>query len=473
MKTTRLPRCTPAQAGLDPKWIVSMIDDMAAKDIQLTGFMLVRHGKVLCEGHYAPYLPDQLRTVFSLSKTFTSMAVGIAWGEGILDLDERVIDLFPEALEKSGVTPGKELSALTLRHLLRMSTGQPAEPECEDDFPQDFLRGEFADMPGEVFRYNTMATYMLSAALKQKGIDLEEYLEEKLLAPMGIEGTRWQRDGSGTCMGGFGFSLVPEVIAKLGVLILQNGRWEGKQLVPEAYLKLATAKQIDNGDGGSEWNHGYGYQMWMCSHNAFRGDGMYGQLCIMHRETDSVLAVTAVTGDMGTEMQVCFDDIVTRYADAPLEEDEAAMRALEARLQTLRFTRDMPEDDGAPIPSAMLNRKIGPEGFALELDRQGRVSIRTEAGQVLAVAERGVFHTEMLVAGPAEGMRCRKCSPVMAAYGMMEGVLTVRMYDVEFLQEVTVTMREDDAGIRYRVANTTANDGWEIMSGVLPALPTR
>lgn len=106
------------------------------------------------------------------------------------------------------------------------------------------MKEPFTEAPGEVFRYNTIATYMLSASLKARGIDLEDYLQEKLLTPMGVTGTHWQRDCRGTCTGGFGFCLFPEVIAKLGVLILQDGVWEGRQLVPKEYLALATRTQI-------------------------------------------------------------------------------------------------------------------------------------------------------------------------------------------------------------------------------------
>ena len=122
-----------------------------------------------------------------------------------------------------------------------MSTGQEKEPggsDCWDDMVSAFLREPFHEMPGEVFRYNSIATYMLSESLKKKGIDLEHYLEEKLLTPMGISGTRWLRDPKGICVGGFGFSLYPEVIAKLGQMILQGGIWNGIQLVPKDYIDM-------------------------------------------------------------------------------------------------------------------------------------------------------------------------------------------------------------------------------------------
>ena len=212
MQEQKLERITPAQAGLDPQCIINMMDRMEKEHINITSFMLLRHGKVLCEASYEPYDAAQLRTVYSLSKTFTSMAVGIAAGEGKIDLDEKITDLFAAEIENGKIQVGKELASLSLRHLLRMSTGQEKEPggsDCWDDMVSAFLREPFHEMPGEVFRYNSIATYMLSASLKKKGIDLEHYLEEKLLTPMGISGTRWLRDPKGICVGGFGFSLYP------------------------------------------------------------------------------------------------------------------------------------------------------------------------------------------------------------------------------------------------------------------------
>lgn len=455
---TPLPRCTPAQAGLDPRRIMTMVDAYQAQGHAIHSFLLVRHGKVLCEGYYAPYGPEQLQSVFSLSKTFTSMAVGIAAGEGRISLDARVIDIFPEELAASGVTPGPELNALTLRHLLRMSTGQLEEPngdEAWEDMRVAFLRQPFTDMPGEVFRYNTMATYMLSAALNKQGIDLEDYLQEKLLTPLGVTGTRWQRDGHGICMGGFGFSLVPELIAKLGVLILNNGKWEGRQLVPREYLALATRPQIYQPPieqlGESEWHGGYGYQMWMCPNGCFRGDGMYGQLCIMDRRTDTVLAMTAITSDMGQEMRIYYDHVLAAYQPEPLPEDATAMAALNARLACLKDEHTLPEDDGSPIPAGLLGT------FAdLTLGMDGSVPLLTTEGATLRLGRGAFIHNR--VAPVLTGAAFRDMETLTlaeAACGMKDGALTIRVFDAELMLEATVTLTPKDGGVCLHIQNTT------------------
>lgn len=458
VRFTPLPRCTPAQAGLDPRRIIAMIDAYQAQGHAIHSFLLVRHGKVLCEGYYAPYGPEQLQSVFSLSKTFTSMAVGIAAGEGRIDLDARVIDIFPEELAASGVTPGLELNALTLRHLLRMSTGQPEEPggdEAEKDMRIAFLQQPFTDMPGEVFRYNTAATYMLSAALNKQGIDLEDYLQEKLLTPLGVSGTRWLRDSHGVCTGGFGFSLIPELIAKLGVCILNDGQWEGRQLIPRAYLAMATRPQIYQPPieqtGGDEWHGGYGYQMWMCPNGCFRGDGMYGQLCLMDRRTDTVLAMTAITSDMGQEMHIYYDNVLQFYQPDPLPEDAAAMAELTTRLAALRDEHTPPEDDGTAIPACLLDAH-----GELSLSMDGDTLLLTTEGVTLRLG-RGQFICNR-VAPMTTGLTFRDMktpSLVKAACGMKNGELTLRVFDAELMMESTVTLTSQNGGVYLHAQNTT------------------
>ena len=457
---TKLPRCTPAQAGLDPRQIIAMIDDYQARGLQINSFLLVRHGKVLAEGYYAPYAPDQLQTVYSLSKTFTSMAVGIAAGEGILSPDERVVDVFAEELAASGVTPGKELESLTLRHLLRMSTGQPQEPfgeNCWADLRVAFLRQPFSEMPGEVFRYNTAATYMLSAALKKHGVDLEEYLQEKLLTPLGVSGTRWLRDSHDVCTGGFGFSLVPELIAKLGVLILNDGRWEEQQLVPREYVALATRPQIYQSLkelGMGDWNAGYGYQMWMCQNGCFRGDGMYGQLCLMDRRTDTVLAMTALVHDMQAEMNVYYDNVLVHYRPAPLPEDPQATAALEARLKELRHDRLLPGDDGAPVPPSLLrtyDTPVGSMALRMEGDR-----LMMHLGGSGIEAGRGRYVTTLCTPlNDTLSFRDNVDAPIQLAYGMQAGTLVLRRYEVESLEEVTIRLTPGEGGVQLQIHLTT------------------
>lgn len=464
MTGNEFERITPAQAGLDPRCIINMMQRMEKEKIDITSFVLLRHGKILCEAYYEPYEKDQLRTVFSLSKTFTSMAIGIAAGEGKIDLDEKITDLFAEEIEKGQIPVGKELASLTIRHLLRMSTGQEHEPNRGDsdwnDMATAFLSTPFHEMPGEVFRYNSMATYMLSASLKKKEIDLEEYLEEKLLTPMGISGTRWLRDPRGICTAGFGFSLYPEVIAKLGQMILQGGVWNGKQLVPKTYIEMATSKQIENGDDpASDWAQGYGYQMWRCKNNAVRGDGMYGQFCMIHKETDTVLAMTAVTGDMQGEMNVYYEEVLLHYQDQPLAEDEEAMKALRECLAALHYTRPLPEDDGSKLPEKLKKLELPlADFFDLTLSCENDlITLTDKEGEIRYLAGRGEWKKtcRKVHCTPLYTKKNQVDTPVIGAWGMKAGSLVIKVYEIEMLEEDTLTLTPEEDGVQVKLVNTT------------------
>ena len=136
---------------------------------------------------------------------------------------------------------------------------------------------------------------MLSAAVqKATGQTVLDYLKPRLFDPLGIEHPTWETSPQGISTGGYGLSIRTEDIAKFGQLYLQKGKWQGKQLVPEAWVEAATARQTSNGSNPkSDWDQGYGYQFWRCRHGAYRGDGAFGQYCVVLPEQDAVIAITS------------------------------------------------------------------------------------------------------------------------------------------------------------------------------------
>lgn len=277
---------------------------------------------------------------------------------------------------------------------------------------------------------------------------------------MGISGTRWLRDPKGICVGGFGFSLYPEVIAKLGQMILQGGVWNGVQLVPKDYIDMATSKQIENGDDpDSDWAQGYGYQMWRCRHNAVRGDGMYGQFCIIHKETDTVLAMTAVTSDMQGEMNAYYDEVLLKYQDEPLSEDEKTMEVLKKRLNELHYVRPLPEDDGVDVPEAFKKVDLSLTSFFdLSLNIEGNtLTLTGKDGEIWYRAERGSWSKirRKVHCSPFYTEKDSMDTPVIGAWGVKNGALTIRVYEIEFLEEDTLTLTEEEDGIHVSFTNTT------------------
>ncbi|HJZ58035.1 MAG TPA: serine hydrolase, partial [Gemmataceae bacterium] len=342
-----LPRSSPESQGVSSQAVLAFVE-AADKDLDsLHGFMLVRHGHVVAEGWWAPYAPGTPHSLFSLSKSFTSTAVGLAVAEGKLSIDDPVLKFFPD---EAPAEPSANLKAMRLSDLLRMSTGQQAEPARKADEPwaKTFLAQPVPFKPGTHFLYNTSATYMLSGAVhKATGQTVLDYLRPRLFDPLGIEKPTWEASPQGITAGGYGLSIRTEDIAKFGQLYLQKGKWNGKQLVPEAWVEAATARQTSNGSNPkSDWDQGYGYQFWRCRHGAYRGDGAFGQFCVVLPEQDAVIAITAGVRDMQAVLNLVWDNLLPGLRPAPLALDEAARAKLERTLKGLSLR--VPAGKGTP-----------------------------------------------------------------------------------------------------------------------------
>jgi CubicO group peptidase (beta-lactamase class C family) len=263
--------------------------------------------------------------------------VGLAIGEGKLSLDDRVLSFFPD---DAPAEPSENLRAMRVRDLLTMSTGHESEPilTAEKPWVRSFLAHPVPRPPGTHFVYNSTATYTLSAIVqKVTGQKLLEYLQPRLFEPLGIENAQWDDSPQGISVGGWGLRIRTEDIAKFGLLYAQRGRWNGRQLLPETWADQATAKQVANGtDPGKDWTQGYGYQFWRCRHGAYRGDGAFGQFCVVMPEFDAVLAMTADTKDMQGQLNLVWEHLRPAFQDGPLPADDTALAKLRATASTLQ-----------------------------------------------------------------------------------------------------------------------------------------
>jgi len=275
--------------------------------------MILRHGSVIAEKWWAPSSPDDVRELWSLSKSFTSSAIGLAISEGLLTLDDRVVALLPDDAPEV-IDP--RLAALNIRHLLTMNTGHDAESlpeedrEANVDWARHVLGVPLAYEPGTHFQYNSGATYLLSAIIQRlTGQTLLEYLTPRLFEPLGIRDVSWLESPQGVSTGAFGLQARTEDIARFGQLILQRGSWNGSQVLPAEWVDEATRFQVPNGDPAepNDWTQGYGYQFWRCRHNVFRGDGKLGQFCIVMSEQDVVVAITGNVEDMPAELELVWE----------------------------------------------------------------------------------------------------------------------------------------------------------------------
>jgi CubicO group peptidase (beta-lactamase class C family) len=344
-----LPRSSPEAQGVPSAAVLSFIDAADRVDF-VNSFMLLRHGQVIAEGWWAPYDADSPHSLYSLSKSFTSTAVGMAVAEGKLSLDDEVLNFFPD---EAPAEPSRNLRAMRVRDLLRMNTGQQTEPPrpADQSWVRSFLAHPVPFKPGTHFLYNTSATYMLSAIVqKATGQTLLDYLTPRLFEPLGIERPTWEASPQGVSAGGYGLSLHTEDIAKFGQLYLRKGQWGGKQLVPGSWVEAATALQTSNGSNpDSDWDQGYGYQFWRCRHGAYRGDGAFGQFCAVLPEQDAVVVITSGVKDMQAVLNLVWDKLLPAMKPAALAADERALEALRLRLKGLTLR---PQEGSASAPSS-------------------------------------------------------------------------------------------------------------------------
>lgn len=375
-RQTSLPRSSPESLGIPSEAVQRFLDDIAARGIELHSVMILRHGQAASEGWWAPYQAEDKHLLFSLSKSFTSTAVGLAASEGLLTLDDKVVDWFPDQLPAN--VPDN-LAAMRIRHLLMMGTGHAQDTtermvsDPERNFVRGFLNIPVEHEPGSHFVYNNGATYMLSAILrKAAGVPLLDYLKPRLFEPLGIPDATWEVCPRGIAFGGWGLSLRTEDIAKFGLLYLQDGMWEGRRILPEGWVAEASAKHIPNGDNpDSDWNQGYGYQFWRCRHGAYRGDGAFGQFCIVLPEQDAVVAMTSATNDMQGAVNAVWEQLLPAMSE-PLERNDEAAEQLSERLQALRI--DPPQGE----VGSELERQLHGRTYRMEKNELALQAVRFE-----------------------------------------------------------------------------------------------
>jgi CubicO group peptidase (beta-lactamase class C family) len=336
-----LPRSTPEEQGISSSAILGFVEGAEETVSALHSVMVVRHGHVVAEGWWEPYRRDDPHVLWSLSKSFTSTGVGLAVAEGKLSLDDTVLSFFPE---DAPAEPSDNLKQMRVRDLLRMNTGHHKEEVdafsfAGGDVPltRAFLAMPVPHKPGTHFVYNTPATYMLSAIVqKVTGETLVDYLEPRLFGPLGIRSPHWDASAQGISLGGFGLSLTTEDIARFGQLYLQKGMWNGRQILPAAWVEEATALQTSNGSNpASDWDQGYGYQFWRCRHGLYRGDGAFGQFCIVMPKQDAVVAITSGTSDMQAVMNLVWDRLLEAMGDDALPADPSRRSRLQKKMASL------------------------------------------------------------------------------------------------------------------------------------------
>lgn len=471
----RLPRSTPEEQGVSSKAVLAFLDAIRENDWEVHGFMLLRHGHVVAEGWWAPYRADIPHALYSLSKSIVATAIGFAAEEGLLSLDDRIVDLFPEDVPG---TVSEHLSAMNIRHLLTMTTGHAEAVDfwaCESgDWVKYFLATPVERVPGTHFVYNTCATYMLCAILQRvAGQPVDDFLEERLFVPLGMAKGAWERCPRGIAYGGTNLSFTTEDIAKFGQLYVQRGRWSGRQLLPESWVDEAASFQVSNGDeANNDWTHGYGYQFWRCRHNSYRADGAFGQFCLVMPEQDAVLAVFSGTEEKHALVSSVWETLLPGMAQETPAPDEAAARALVDRLNDLRI--DMrPARTDSPIEPRIQGRVYAMEQNPAQIetvslrfeDREAALAIRNPYGEQTVRLGRGCWQISGLrVSEPGEGAEMKVAG---SCIWRDDDTLDIHLVFVETSFRHTLTCRFEEDRLALELA---ANIYWDWLPNEVVAI---
>ncbi len=344
------PRVTPESVGVPSAAVEWLLDRLEEGWTEPHGLMLMRHGKVFAEGWWAPYAPGIRHGLQSHTKTYAATAVGIAYTEGLLQLTDRIIDIFKEEAPEA---PSENLQKLTVRDVLCMGCGMDTMPRPSEDWIRAFLATPVNHVPGTRFMYNSTGSTLLGAIVRKlTGLGLHEYLKPRLFDKIGIDADnlRWMCMPDGMEVGGGGLFATTEDNLRLMKLYADGGVWEGERILAEDYVRLAVSNQNDSAseravNPPAEDNFvGYGFQIWMCRpQGVYRADGAMGQFTIVFPERDMLLAITEnASGSTGGTMPQkvldtiwAFEQLLPAAEMEALPVDEAASAHLHRRMSML------------------------------------------------------------------------------------------------------------------------------------------
>jgi len=482
-RTTALPRATPGSRGTDPAIILAMLEEIERHDLELHSLLIWQDGALITSAYWAPYSRARPHMMHSVTKSFTSMAVGLAVSDGLLSVEDAVLEFFPDY---AGPVDDN-LRAMKVRHLLTMTSGHGrgisggSWRRVLSSWVEDFLRQPTPYEPGTVFVYDSAASYMLSAIVQRvTGRLIADYLSERIFEPMGMSvNMTWDTGTDGINTGGNGLSCTSEDMLKLGILHLQNGEWQGRQLLPRAWVQEATGLQVRDvvlgvftGDhylgpeevGDSQpvsRREGYGYQWWRGPHNSFSANGLFGQYCIVLPEKNAVVGFTGGLEDSDRRVHQLIYDVLRPALGKGGGTSESAER-LDERLADLRLQNYADEafsPDQVPCGTWMIEpNDQGIERIVVASNnRELSVTLRDADGEHEVRAGCGFYvETVTTIPGarlhhsyqPAGGLR------VLASARLPENddahtILEMDLIFVETAFRDTVRMRFADGALRF------------------------
>ena len=373
MNRKEFERVTPESVGISSKGLQTFLDKLESGYTEMHGLMIMRHGKVCCEGWWAPFAPGLHHMCNSLTKSYMGTAIGLCYTEGLLKLSDRLVDIFPEYMPEN---PSPWFDELTVRSVLCMGTGMTTFPSMEGNWVKNFIAVPLTYRPGTAYFYNSVgSTFLGKIVEKLTGKNVYDYLAEKLFVKIGIDPENIDHGiaPEGKDMWAWRTVSTTEDNLRLMKLYADGGVWEGERLLAEDYVKLATTNQNDSasekGVNPGAWDNyvGYGFQIWMCRHpGAYRADGAGGQFSIVIPDKDMIVSINenAFGGPQKTLDHV-WEYLLPAVSDGVLPEDPEACGALRRRLTHLAVTAPEFAPYAARKATASGTYVMQAEGFGL------------------------------------------------------------------------------------------------------------
>lgn len=328
---------TPESQGVDSAQLAAAIEQMRPPQQNIHSLLIVRHGYLIAEAYFSPYEGKEPHDLASVTKSLTGTLIGVAIAQGkIKSVQEPLLSFF-KGRKFANPDPRKE--KITIEHLLTMSSGLDCAGRGEPalwgmlsapDNVQYMLDRPVIAEPGSTYGYCSGGMHLLSAILTQAtGMKAEEFARQNLFAPLGIRSVKWPADPQGISHGFGNLHLLPRDLAKLGLLFLNQGNWDGRQLVPADWLKEATRSHIKTGGAGTS-DYGYGWRVPPSgSPVAFEASGRGGQQLSVLPSKNTVIVLNGGGYSTGEVMKLLLPAL---QADQPLPENRPALAKLRATI---------------------------------------------------------------------------------------------------------------------------------------------
>lgn len=291
-----LDKSNCSQENLDPKSVLQFIKEVE-KIIEPHGIVMIKNGKVIVDANWEPYSTNKPHVVNSVTKTFIGIAIGLLYDKGLIHLEDKVIDYFPDIKINKHNTLIKDM---TIKNVLTMSMGQLTTPVLDADrkWVSALLNNPITFIPGSNFHYDSLATYLLSAIYTQiTNESVAKGLQRDLFEPLCINNAYFFNNKENITIGGLGLFIPTMGLAKTGLMLIHKGVYAGKRILSEEWCNMQLAKQIDNAQAFALSKHesrqGYGFQCWHCVNGGIRMSGLWGQMCLMMPQYDFVMAINS------------------------------------------------------------------------------------------------------------------------------------------------------------------------------------